>query len=224
MKRLLMPICVILSLVLSVSSNAAINAEWKKIKNRKGVDVFEGVIANSPVVAFRGVSVIDAPIGKVVSVIHDVSRIKEWMSDLAGSRVLERKSVLEKIEYNHTKTPWPLDDRDFVYSVKVVINKEEKSVDILVENATHPDAPPVKGIVRGTLHSSRYYLKSIDNGTRTHIEVEVLADPNGNIPKWVVNLFQSAWPSNTVAGIGKIATETGYQIHPDITPFLVKTP
>ncbi len=210
-------------LLLSVSSGAAINTEWRKIKVRRGVEVFEGIIAGSPVVAFKGISEIDAPIGKVASVIHDSSRIKEWMSDLADSRVLERKSVLEKVEYNHTKTPWPLADRDFVYSVKVVINKAEGTVDILVENTTHPAAPPVSGIIRGTLHSSRYFLKSIDNGTRTHIEVEILADPNGSIPKWVVNLFQSAWPSNTVAGIAKIATEPGYQIHPDLLQFMANT-
>jgi len=220
MKHVFTLLSLISALSFSLSLHAKIDTQWKKIKERKGVEVFEGDVPGSKVVAFRGVSEINAPMANVVSVIHDVSRIKEWMSDLEESRVLQRASTLEKIEYNHTKTPWPLSDRDFVYSVKVVVNKESKTVDILIENATHPDAPTRPGIIRGSLMSSRYFLKSIDGGKRTHIEVEILADPNGSVPKWVVNLFQSAWPSNTISNIGKIATEPGYKIHPDIANYM----
>ena len=28
----------------------------------------------------------------------------------------------------------------------------------------------------------------------THVTVEIRADPKGNVPKWLVNLFQRDWP------------------------------
>lgn len=213
----------ILSLLLLLSLPLAwsgIDTTWEKVKDKDGVEVFRGDVAGTNVVAFRGVSVIDAPISHVVSVIYDVSRIKEWMSDLDSSRVILQKSTFEKIEYNRTKAPWPISDRDFVYSVDVKVNKADKTVDILIENAVHEGAPEVKGVVRGELRSSRYLLRSIDNGLKTHIEVEILADPKGSIPKWVVNFFQRGWPSNTINGIRKIATEPNYQVHRDVARYI----
>jgi hypothetical protein len=211
----------LLTMLLAASTAfASIETTWQRVKEKNGVVVFRGDVAGSNVVAFRGVSVIDAPIGNVVSVIYDVSRIKEWMSDLESSRVVEKKAIFTKIEYNRTKAPWPLADRDFVYSVDVKVNKADKSVDILIENATHVQAPEVPGVVRGELRSSRYFLQAIEGNTKTQIEVEILADPKGSIPKWVVNLFQRGWPSNTINGIRKIAVEPNYKIHPDIANYL----
>lgn len=207
-------------LVISSSAYSQISTKWEMIKERRGVEIFSGDIAGSNVVAFRGVSTINASMEKVVSVIYDVSRIKEWMSDLKSSRVLEKKSKFQKIEYNRTSAPWPISDRDFVYSVDFKVDSENKTIDIQIENATHADAPEVPEVVRGELLSSRYFLKSIEDGLKTYIEVEILADPKGSIPKWVVNLFQSAWPLNTITGISKIATEENYQTHPDITEFI----
>ena len=42
--------------------------------------------------------------------------------------MLKHISMLKKVEYNRTKTPWPLDDRDFVYNANVHINKEKKEI------------------------------------------------------------------------------------------------
>jgi len=191
--------------------------EWRKIKSRKSVDVYSKEIPGSKIVAFRGIGTIDAPIHNVISVIHDTSRIKEWMSDMAETVVLERKSMLEKIEYNRTTAPWPLWDREFVYWVKVDIQNEGKEVRIEMGpgNNNHPKIPKRDKTVRGTLHSSRYILKAIDKN-KTEILVEINADPAGSVPKWVVNLFQSVWPSDTISGIRKLATEPNYQVHADI--------
>lgn len=207
---------ILLLALLSLRAHALIHPKWEKVEIKKNVEVYRGKIEKSDVVAFRGVSVIDAPIGKVCSVIYDVTRIKEWMSDINDVRLIQKISKFEKIEYNRTSAPWPVSDRDFVYSTKVNVNKADRSVEILVESVEHKDAPPVEGVVRGQLHLSRYFLKSLDKDSRTHIEVEILADPKGSLPKWVVNLFQSSWPVNTVNGIRKLATEKDYKVHPDI--------
>jgi hypothetical protein len=203
-------------LVLSFKASAKFEPKWEKIETKNEVDIFRGHLDGSEVVAFRGVSTISAPIPYVLSVIYDMSRIKEWMSDVGDVRVLEKKSLFEKIEYNRTTAPWPVSDRDFVYTTKVNINKENRSVEILIKSTDHKDAPKVKGVVRGELHLSRYLLKSVNEGKDTYIEVEILADPKGSLPKWVVNLFQGKWPVTTVNGIRKIATEKDYKIHPDI--------
>jgi hypothetical protein len=195
---------------------ADFNPDWKKIETKDNVEIFRGDIIGSKIVAFRGASVIGASMPKVLSVIHDVSRMKEWMSDIKEVKLLERTSQFEKIEYNRTKAPWPLSDRDFVYETKINVDKALKSVEILIKSIEHKDAPEVKGVIRGELFKSRYFLKSLNGGEDTYLEVEILADPKGSVPKWVVNLFQSKWPVATVNGIRKIALEENFKIHPDI--------
>lgn len=207
---------------LLMSLMTTVNAtEWRKVKSRKDVDVYSKEIPGSKIVAFRGIGTIDAPIENVVSVIHDTSRIKEWMSDMAETVVLERKSKFEKVEYNRTTAPWPLWDREFVYWVKVDVRGEGKEIHIEMGpgNNNHPKIPKRDKTIRGTLHSSRYILKSLAPN-KTEILVEINADPAGSVPKWVVNLFQSVWPSDTIAGIRKLATEPNYQVHADIKTFM----
>jgi uncharacterized membrane protein len=205
-------------------SFAGVTPHWEKVETKENVEIFRGKIEGSKVVAFRGVSTIEAPISKVISVIYDISRMKEWMSDIKVVKLLEKTSRFEKIEYNRTEAPWPVSDRDFVYSTKVNVDRVHKTIEILVESVEHKDAPPVEGVIRGHLHQSRYFLRSVENGEKTYIEVEILADPKGSVPKWVVNLFQARWPVTTVNGIRKIATEKNYQIHPDIQASLNEVP
>jgi len=193
-----------------------VTIKWKKIDSKDNVEIFKGDVEDSRIVAFKGTSTIDASIPKVLSVIYDVSRVNEWMSDIKTIKLIQKISKFEKIEYNRTEAPWPVSDRDFVYQTKVLLHPQEKAVEILIESVGHKDAPPTKGVVRGHLYQSRYYLKSLENNSKTFLEVEISADPKGSIPKWVVNLFQSRWPVSTVNGIRKIATEKNYQIHPDI--------
>ena len=206
----------LISLITTVNAN-----EWKKVKNRKNVDVYSREIPGSKIVAFRGVGMIDAPIQNVISVIHDTSRVKEWMSDMAETVVLERKSKFEKVEYNRTNAPWPLWDREFVYWVKVEVKEKGKEIHIEMGpgNNNHPKIPKRDKTIRGILHSSHYILKSI-SPKKTEILVEINADPAGTVPKWVVNLFQSVWPSDTIAGIRRLATEENYQVHSDIKAFI----
>lgn len=210
------PSLVLAFFLCALPSWAGISTSWEKLESKENVDVYKGEVKDANgVVAFRGVSTIEAPIGHVLSVIYDTSRIKEWMSDVNDVKVIERTSKFEKIEYNRTDAPWPVSDRDFVYDTKVKLLKADKAVEILVNSVEHKDWPPQKGVVRGHLYQSRYFLRK-DGEAKTYIEVEILADPKGSLPKWVVNLFQSAWPVNTVNGIRRLSTEKGAKVHPDI--------
>jgi hypothetical protein len=212
---------VFVCLFLSVNSgvHANINTNWEKIKERNGVTVFKGEVVNSPIVAFRGSTTIDANIVKVVSVLRDDAKKPEWISDLAETEVILQKNILQKLEYNRTKAPWPLQDRDFIYNADVKINKEKGEVEVSISSATHADYPVRAGVVRGELTASRYFMRSVDGGKKTYIEVEILADPKGSVPKWVVNIFQSMWPSNTLSNIRRIAEDPSYTPLPEVVAF-----
>jgi hypothetical protein len=44
-------------------------------------------------------------------------------------------------------------------------------------------------------------LTPIDGGKKTHIDAQILADPKGAVPKFLVNLFQKDWPLKTLRAL-----------------------
>jgi hypothetical protein len=67
-----------------------------------------------------------------------------------------------------------------------------------MKSTTDPLAPPTD-YVRGEIMQSYFILTSLEHGTKTHISVEVHADPKGSVAKWIVNMFQKSWPHNTIS-------------------------
>src|SRR3954470_13609755 len=101
---------------------------WERFGEEDGITVFRREIAGSPVIALRGVGVVDAPILRVAGVLVDTSRSTEWVDSLAEVKVVRRLSDDEYVHWNHVSTPIVLADRDFVYSVKLELDPTNKKV------------------------------------------------------------------------------------------------
>lgn len=210
-KNLVAALCVGVS-VLSIaqasqaSQTSTNEAGWEQIRDSDGIQVWRKEVSDSPVVAFKGAAVIDASIAKVAQVLSDTSRKLEWVAKIKEARDIRTISTTERVEYNHTGTPWPIKDRDFVFSAKVEGSKEKGQLVVLIKSVEDPLGPETDK-VRGKLYGSSYTLTSIEGGKKTKVVVEIHADPMGSIPKWVVNLFQKKWPANTLEGIQKQAAK-----------------
>lgn len=199
----------------------SIETKWKAVKGAKEIEVYSGEVKGMDVVAFRGVSIIDAPIKNVASVLYDMSRKKEWMHNLKESRIVRYTGDLERIEYNQTDTPWPLDPRDFVYKAKVSISNDKNSVRLDINSVDEPTIPARsnENIIRGELKESVYRLESLEDGKKTKIDVEILADPKGDVPKWLVNIFQRMWPINTINGIKREVSREDFKVDEKVEKF-----
>ena len=97
---------------------------WKKLSDESGIRTYQERVSAQDVVAFRGETIIPAAMNKIATVLRDESIRKEWVDSLEETKTLERFNELEQIEYNHSKVPWPFQDRDFVYRVKVKVNRD----------------------------------------------------------------------------------------------------
>jgi hypothetical protein len=192
---------------------------WEKLSDDDGIEVFRREVPGSPVVAFRGNGIVKAPIVKVASIIADPSRSKEWIDHLEDNRVVRRISPTEWIEYSHVGTPIVMKDRDFVSKVTISGNAGDHT--FLHELKAVDDAEvPETSYVRGKLIHSRFFLRAVDGGT--WVECEVLADPMGSVPKWVVNLFQKGWARNTIESLRKQAAREDIAPKPEVVALLGK--
>lgn len=174
--------------------------EWEEISNDDGIIVHRMEIPDSDIVAFKGEAVVNASIAKVANILIDTKRKLEWVADIKEARDIRQIGEYERVEYNHTGTPWPIRDRDFVFHAKVELDREKKTMWFKLHSVEDPAVPELSP-VRGELKNSQYTLTSIDNDKKTRIVVEIHADPKGAIPKWLVNLTQKKWPRKTLTGI-----------------------
>ncbi len=186
---------------------------WEKIADTDGIAVFKKEFQDSPMLAFKGEGVIEAPLLRVASVLVDVSRATEWMENLEEARILREVSLTEYIVYNHIGTPIVLKDRDFVTLNKLEFDAEKKQFAIRVHSVEDASAPKTP-YVRGELIGSSFVLTSIDGGSRTHVTAEIHADPKGSVPKWIVNLFQKGWPYHTINRLRAQSSKNDIQDHP----------
>ena len=192
---------------------------WEEISQNDSVLVHRKEVANSDVVAFRGETTIDAPIAKVANVLIDTSRKTEWVHKIVEAKNIREISPLERIEYNHTSSGFfAVRDRDFVFHARAELNKNAKQVIFTLHSVDDP-LMPEKSPVRGHLDNSRYFLTSIDGGKKTHVVVEIHADPKGSVPKWLVNLFQKSWPAKTLNGIRAQCAKPNVVEHPGIKAY-----
>ncbi|MET0595656.1 MAG: START domain-containing protein [Polyangiaceae bacterium] len=171
---------------------------WEKIGDDDGIIAYRREVPGSPLIAVRGEGMVNASIVKVASVLVDSTRATEWIDRVVESRVVRVVSETETIHYDHIGTPVVMKDRDFVTRAKLLFDNANKRVTVKMNSTTDPLAPPTD-YVRGEIMESYFILTSLDHGTKTHVQVEVHADPKGSIAKWIVNMFQKSWPHNTIS-------------------------
>lgn len=172
-------------------------AKWNEIDDDDGIKVFKQELPDSSIFAFRGVTVIDAPLEKILWVVADNQHRTEWVDRLKQSIVLERKSDVDFVLYQHFGAPAVVSDRDFVFRAQAY-SLADGSVKIEIKSVTHPKAPPTVG-VRGDLKHSSYTLKRV--GEQTQVDVTVHMDPRGSLPTWIVNMIQKSWPLKTLSAL-----------------------
>lgn len=186
----------------------AIAAEWELADTDEGIKSFRKDEPGSPITAFKGEAMVDAPIAKVAWVIRDNDHRTEWVDRLQMSKVLETHSQFDKVLYQHFGLPWPIADRDYVYRAKALWRGDVLHFEL--ESTTSPNAPETVG-VRANLIRCVYRLKAWGD-ERTHVTVEVHTDPRGSLPATLVNFIQKSWPIKTLKGIRRMVKKPYAQL------------
>jgi hypothetical protein len=185
---------------LSMSRSAQAQAsEWNFVKEEQAVKVYKRDVEDSALKAMRGETVINAPIDKLLWVLFDNEHRTEWVDRLVESKILTRKNSHEYIVYQRFHLSSLMSDRDYVYHGRAHQLSTDGAVRLSIQSVTHPQAPETVGI-RAELIHTHYTLTPLGDG-RTRVEVEVLTDPKGWLPAWLVNLIQQNWPVKTLDGL-----------------------
>lgn len=194
-----------------VPSLAGADPGWEHVDRQDGIEVYRMERPGSSLLAFKGVTVIEAPLAKVLWVLADNDHRTEWVDLCTESRVLEQVSDTECVIYQRYSLPWYLSDRDYVYRARAV-RDPDGTVRLLLASCEHPDAPETVG-VRARLIEGTYVLTPLGE-RRTRVAVEIHTDPMGMVPDWMVNLVQKSWPVKTLQGIRRQVRQPYVKEHP----------
>lgn len=188
-----------LSFLLHSFATPAFAGTWQEIYTEDAVTVSKKEVDGSKFVAFKGETKYDAPLDKVLYVLMDNDHRTEWVDRLYECRILEQYTEHKYVLYQAFELPAIFSDRDYVYQGEVTRDASTGVVTLQMNSVEHAEAPPTIG-VRADLVNSRYVLTPDADGG-THIEVEIMTDPQGAMPAWLVNLIQRSWPVETLNGI-----------------------
>ena len=172
--------------------------EWQKSSTKDHVDVYTKNFPGTNIIAVRGIGTIFASAKEVWDVMVDNTRSREWLPMILKKETLKQLTPDSRIEYSQVRMPWPLTDR-YTLAVGTVQKLPGDVFKVQYESAKDfPFSDPDR--IEAKLFLSTFYLRP-EAPDRTHIDIAILSDPQGSVPKIFVNFFQKTWPVRFINGL-----------------------
>jgi hypothetical protein len=139
---------------------------------------------------------------KLVAIINNVGRYKEWVYNNKTTSLLKRVNAYEFYYYTEAYLPWPLDNRDAVMHTR--ITRDSLNRFLKINSVAVPNYLPQKsGKVRISRSDINWYVtRSSSNSIRIVYTFET--DPGGNVPAWLVNNFADKGPYESFKKLGEL--------------------
>jgi hypothetical protein len=198
---------------LSHNAQAASN-DWEVISTDDGFITKRKSVEGSSILAFRGETVVDTPIAKILSVFLDASRRGEWVDKFHTSAELTVKNEWERTYWIRFGLPFPISDRDYVLNASAQVDEARRVVTANIKSVEHSKKPQDDCCVRASAMGTYYRFEAIPGTNKTKMEVEVHTDPKGMLPSWLVNIIQKKWPSKTLLSLARVASDAAVEPHP----------
>ena len=174
----------------------AMAEDWKVAKDQDGIKVSLSEVAGSQYKAYRGVTVIKAPVAKIRALQEDVAGSCAWIHECKSQKLLKHEGD-QSWTYAQFNTPWPVTARDSVLHV-TTIQDADGSVTRTIE-AAPTYQPEEKGFVRVT--EAKGYWKLVPKGDATEVTYQLHTNPGGSVPSWLANKFVVEAPFNTLKAL-----------------------
>ena len=148
-----------------------------------------------------------------MEVLRRVDIADEWMPDEEGKYILHEVSDTEAITYGINRVPFPFADRELVLLNKLRLDLDRKFLVLDIYSVDYPSQPVKKGTIRAQMYCGELRLRPAGE-SQTEVSMQLIVDPRGAIPGWIVNLFQKRLPYNFLRALEKKAATTNFELRP----------
>lgn len=197
-------ISIVLLFSMLVSNN---EPSWTLSKDQDGIKIYTSATPGYDVKGVKAELEFDGTVPQLIAVVMDVANYKNWVYSCAQSRILKQVSKTELIYYHITDAPWPATDRDLVsrFTAKRI---NENSVEITSGHL--PDYMPVQPeYVRVKRTEAAWKFTQLPGG-KVKAEYHLFIDPGGSVPAWMMNLFITDGPYQTMLKMRKEVKKEKY--------------
>jgi len=209
------------------SADSGDETPWSIISDTEGIKTYRKEIPGSAVFPLKGVTILHAPIAKVLTLMLDDDRAPEWIDLLADIKLIKTYSENRYTLLYEMDSPLPLfvKKRDFLLESNFAYHKKEETVTLSLHSVEDDSVPEQKGYVRGDIYKSEWNFTALEKEGGTLVSLEYHVDPRGLIPKWLVRAFQKNWPHKTLKKLDRYLQEAAIETNPilyDLAPGLIR--
>ena len=183
---------IFLVLFLALISTAWAQADWKLTKNKDGIKVYQKDMKNSNFKAIKVECTLQGTYDKLIGILGDVSRHKEWVYNNKSASILKKNSPFDFYYYTETTLPWPMANRDAI--MHLTMRRDSANRHLKISSIAAPDYIAEKeGKVR-VKQSTINWLVTMPTTSTVSIIYTFEANPGGNVPAWMANNFADKGP------------------------------
>ena len=184
-------------------------ADWQLKKDKNGIAIYTRKVANSDFRELRSVAYQKTSLNSIVALLNDWESYPEWVYKCGKSTTLKRISNTELIHYQTVVAPWPAENRDFIATIKIA--QDEKTRIVTIKSICYANfIAPVAHHVRIMEFNACWTLIPLKDGT-IQILYQLLVDPGGFIPAWLVNMAVVDGPYETMLHFKEMIVKEKYQ-------------
>ncbi len=200
--------CFLSFLLVSFSKKTPAN-DWELKKLENGISVYTRLTEGSEYKELKVVFQIKTSLSSLVALLNDVESYPQWVYRCETSKLLKKTADDHLIRYQGVVAPWPVDSRDVVVEVKSY--QDSKTGVVYQKVSALPDyVPVVKKHVRIREFRAVWTLKPLPGGV-VSVEYELLVNPAGSIPVWIVNMAMVDGPYETSLKMKVLVLKEKYQ-------------
>ena len=177
---------------------------WKVEKDKDGIKIYSSEIANASFKAVKVECTFPGTFQKLASILTNVTQYPDWVYNTKKTQILRQNDFSDIVYYTETSFPWPFSNRDAVIHLQVRTDTVSKVMMIAGSNESSL-VPEFFGKVRIPHYSANWVVTSPSPGT-IKINYTIEADPGGNIPSWLANMFIDKGPYETFKKLGEKLT------------------
>ncbi len=176
---------------------------WHLAKDKNGIRVYTRHVDGTKIKEYKAVASVDAPPEKLLPLITTAANYKQWMSGLKEAKTIRWEGDSVYYTWSRLAIPWPFHDRDEV-THSVIVKDSLHGIYTIKSTIVKGIVPEKEGLVRMTKGHGHWLLQKLPDG-KTKVEFQFLADPAGNLPASIVNLFIVDSPYKTLLSLKKLA-------------------
>ena len=175
--------------------------DWKMIKETEQCTVYTRISTLSSIKEVKIIAIFDTEVDKFMSVLNNVPAYTNWVYKCGKAHRLKTITKNEFIYYVTSDVPFPLKDRDVIIHSKQWFDPEIQGYRIRSVGLPAFIDEETK-YVRVPMLSSNWAIQPTEDD-KVKVEYQILTEPGGSLPIWLVNLAITSGPLKTMKGLAK---------------------